>query len=308
MNSLFSKNETFFEKNSFPRSLYFLILISEPFIYRTHLNVVTKGILRRVDFSHACLAGHSVLSLLQLPPRQNFPLDGLPEYFKVDELDIYIHGDFETEEERVELATETVRGILLCYSEIEQAEESGMLPAVEKLSTKLRIVIPGMPVINVFPAYKPDTFDANDPFPPLSVAQLLHSFEIDSYCFAFDGSRVVTTLRGIRAACSRTNIANPIYKSSSKYEDRLVECRRRGYTIGVPNADLRHVHRCEGNFLEHSIDIPRLYSLCYPENKGGGELPVIKKPRELYPFEIRERRGTLGKMWEDIKFMLEPLW
>ncbi len=42
------------------------------------------------------------------PPRKDFPLEGLPDYFKVDELDIYIHGDFETEEEGVELATETV--------------------------------------------------------------------------------------------------------------------------------------------------------------------------------------------------------
>ncbi|KAL4516014.1 hypothetical protein Ndes2526B_g00728 [Nannochloris sp. 'desiccata'] len=262
--------------------------------FRNLLNTVTKGIFRRMDFTHASLAGHFILSLLQLPPsdhdnEKDWEILELPDYFSVEDLDVYVHGDFDFEEERIKLATDIVDGILLCCSE----EESGLFetpPAVEQFPEKFRIVIKGMPAINIFPDYKPDRLDMGsftlDPFPPLSLAQLLHSFDIDSYCWAYDGSRVVATLRGIRAACSRMNVANPNYKFSLNYEDRLADCWRRGYNIAIPNATTKHLHRNKPRFLTHSIDIPRLYNLSYPEDKVGGDGdPGYRPPsRDLSPW------------------------
>ena len=274
-----------------------------------------------MDFTHASIAGHSILSMLQLPrdgttedAAAGWEITHLPDYFGVKDLNIYIHGDFNTNDERTKLAADIVDGILLCCSEDTNGNFEAP-PAVERFPEKFRITIKGMPEINIFPAFKPDQPDVgtsvDDPFPPLSLAQLLHSFDIDSHCVAYTGSKVVTTLRGIRAICSRINVANPSYKSSTKYEDRLFECWKRGYTIAIPNANsVVNLHVRESRFRTHSIDIPRIHTLCYPEDRTGGDNGVPFIP--AVPFPVRRRaRGffaRLGRTLDNLRFMVEPLW
>jgi len=274
-----------------------------------------------MDFTHASIAGHSILSLLQLPTGDH---DGerdreaveLPDYFHVEDLNIYIHGDFDSEEERMKIAKDIIDGILLCCSEEERrlSESSQQLfemtPRVEQFSEKYQILIEGIPVINLYPNYKPDRVDLGrstagiDPFPPLSLAQLLHSFDIDSYCWAYDGTQVVATLRGIRAACSRMNVANPNYKCSLKYEERLVECWQRGYHIAVPGATSRNLHRNDPRFLTHNIDVPLLYTLFYPEDKDGGDGDPAYRPSPRDSSPWRPATGFIG----NLKFKFAPLW
>jgi len=269
-----------------------------------------------MDFTNASIAGHSILSLLQLPTSghnddRDREILERPDYFHVEDLNIYIHGDLDSDTERMKIAKDILDGILQCCVEEEKwLSETEMAPRVEKLPEKYQIVIEGMPIINLYPNFKPDRIDLGssslgiDPFPPLSLAQLLHSFDIDSYCWAYDGSRVVATLRGIRAACSRMNVANPNYKCSLKYEERLVECWRRGYHIAIPGATTRQLHRNLPRFLPHKIDIPRLYNLYYPEDKDGGDGDPAYRPS---PRDVSPGRPATGFI-ADLKFKFAPLW
>ncbi|KAJ1446118.1 hypothetical protein M885DRAFT_591954 [Pelagophyceae sp. CCMP2097] len=68
-----------------------------------------------------------------------------------------------------------------------------------------------------------------------SAADVLESFDVDACCFAYDGSNVQGSFRGLRALTERVNRVDASRRSLT-YESRLVKYALRGYAVHVPPA------------------------------------------------------------------------
>lgn len=69
-----------------------------------------------------------------------------------------------------------------------------------------------------------------------SVLEILTGFDVDSCCVAYDGKRVLTIPRFLRAEACRYNLIDPS-RASINYEDRLWKYSERGFGVAVPGFD-----------------------------------------------------------------------
>ena len=70
-----------------------------------------------------------------------------------------------------------------------------------------------------------------------SVEQILLGFDIDCCSFAYDGKKVVSIPRAVRAVQTRCNTVDPS-RQSITYESRLFKYAKRGFKIAIPGAEV----------------------------------------------------------------------
>lgn len=71
-----------------------------------------------------------------------------------------------------------------------------------------------------------------------SAEHVILGFDLDCCCVAYDGRRVITLPRGLRALETRVNLVDPT-RQSMNFEDRLAKYAKRGFAIGVPGLDVK---------------------------------------------------------------------
>ncbi|KAL8943907.1 MAG: hypothetical protein Q9216_000801 [Gyalolechia sp. 2 TL-2023] len=234
--------------------------------FRRNFNLFSESSLADLDWSNIVAAGSSVVtSLLPVPDKHNTSKKAQREYYHQQlapssDVDLFIWGLGEDD-------------ALKKIEEIEQNIRNAILEEVTTVRTKNAITIashyPIRHVQVVLRLYK-------------SVSEILSGFDVDCSCFAFDGTQVYGTPRGIAALMTQTNTID-LTRRSPSYESRLSKYAHRGFEVYWPD-------------LERSKVDPTIFERSFTRTVGLARLLVLEqlpKPgdREDYLFQRREERG-----------------
>ena len=115
-----------------------------------------------------------------------------------------------------------------------------------------------------------------------SVSEILSGFDVDCSCFAYDGSQVYGTPRGIAAFMTQTNTID-LTRRSPSYESRLSKYAHRGFEVYWPDLDRSRID-------------PTIFERSFARTMGLARLLVLEqlpKPgdREDYLDQRRRERG-----------------
>lgn len=115
-----------------------------------------------------------------------------------------------------------------------------------------------------------------------SVSEILSGFDVDCSCFAYDGSQVYGTPRGIAAFMTQTNTID-LTRRSPSYESRLSKYAHRGFEVYWPDLDRSRID-------------PTIFERSFARTVGLARLLVLEqlpKPgdREDYLEQRRQERG-----------------
>ncbi|KAL8671281.1 MAG: hypothetical protein Q9168_004221 [Polycauliona sp. 1 TL-2023] len=234
--------------------------------FKKNFNLFSESSLADLDWSNVVAAGSSVVtSLLPVPEKHNNSKKSLREYYHQQlapssDVDLFIWGLDEAQ------ALEKIK-------QIESSVRNAILEEVTTIRTKNAITIashyPIRHVQIVLRLYK-------------SVSEILSGFDVDCSCFAYDGSQVYGTPRGIAAFMTQTNTID-LTRRSPSYESRLSKYAHRGFEVYWPDLD------------RSKID-PTIYERSFARTMGLARLLVLEqlpKPgdREDYLNQRREERG-----------------
>ncbi|KAL8811822.1 MAG: hypothetical protein Q9200_001494 [Gallowayella weberi] len=234
--------------------------------FKRNFNLFSESSLADLDWSNVVAAGSSVVTaLLPVPDKYNTSKKALREYYHQQlapssDVDLFIWGLDEA------AAIEKIK-------QIEASIRNAILEEVTTVRTKNAITIashyPIRHVQIVLRLYK-------------SVSEILSGFDVDCSCFAYDGSQVYGTPRGIAAFMTQTNTID-LTRRSPSYESRLSKYAHRGFEVHWPDLDRSRVD-------------PTIFERSFARTRGLARLLVLEqlpKPgdREEYLDQRREERG-----------------
>ncbi|KAL8692808.1 MAG: hypothetical protein Q9224_003884 [Gallowayella concinna] len=234
--------------------------------FKKNFNLFSESSLADLDWSNVVAAGSSVVTaLLPVPDKYNTSKKALREYYHQQlapssDVDLFIWGLDEA------AAIEKIK-------QIEASIRNAILEEVTTVRTKNAITIashyPIRHVQIVLRLYK-------------SVSEVLSGFDVDCSCFAYDGSQVYGTPRGIAAFMTQTNTID-LTRRSPSYESRLSKYAHRGFEVYWPDLDRSRVD-------------PTIFERSFARTMGLARLLVLEqlpKPgdREEYLDQRREERG-----------------
>ncbi|KAL8804903.1 MAG: hypothetical protein Q9182_002305 [Xanthomendoza sp. 2 TL-2023] len=234
--------------------------------FKKNFNLFSESSLADLDWSNVVAAGSSVVTaLLPVPDKYNTSKKALREYYHQQlapssDVDLFIWGLDEA------AAIEKIK-------QIEASIRNAILEEVTTVRTKNAITIashyPIRHVQIVLRLYK-------------SVSEILSGFDVDCSCFAYDGSQVYGTPRGIAAFMTQTNIID-LTRRSPSYESRLSKYAHRGFEVHWPDLDRSRID-------------PTIFERSFARTMGLARLLVLEqlpKPgdREEYLDQRREERG-----------------
>ncbi|KAL8689597.1 MAG: hypothetical protein Q9218_004772, partial [Villophora microphyllina] len=234
--------------------------------FKKNFNLFSESSLADLDWSNVVAAGSSVVTpLLPVPKKYNTSKKALREYYHQQlapssDVDLFIWGLDEA------AAVEKIK-------QIEASVRNAILEEITTVRTKNAITIashyPIRHVQIVLRLYK-------------SVSEILSGFDVDCSCFAYDGSQVYGTPRGIAAFMTQTNTVD-LTRRSPSYESRLSKYAHRGFEVYWPDLDRSKVD-------------PTIFERSFARTMGLARLLVLEqlpKPgnREDYLDQRREERG-----------------
>ncbi|KAL8970120.1 MAG: hypothetical protein Q9197_003977 [Variospora fuerteventurae] len=234
--------------------------------FKKNFSLFSESSLADLDWSNVVAAGSSVVTpLLPVPDKYNTSKKAQREYYHQhlapsSDVDLFIWGLDEA------AALEKIK-------QIEAGVRNAILEEVTSIRTKNAITIashyPIRHVQIVLRLYK-------------SVSEILSGFDVDCSCFAYDGSQVYGTPRGITAFMTQTNSID-LTRRSPSYESRLSKYAHRGFEIYWPDLDRTKVD-------------PTIFERSFARTVGLARLLVLEqlpKPsdREDYLTQRREERG-----------------
>ncbi|KAI4103740.1 MAG: hypothetical protein L6R37_003668 [Teloschistes peruensis] len=234
--------------------------------FKKNFNLFSESSLADLDWSNVVAAGSSVVTpLLPVPGKYNTSKKALREYYHQQlapssDVDLFIWGLDEA------AALEKIK-------QIEASVRNAILEEVTTVRTKNAITIashyPIRHVQIVLRLYK-------------SVSEILSGFDVDCSCFAYDGSQVYGTPRGIAAFMTQTNTID-LTRRSPSYESRLSKYAHRGFEVYWPDLDRSKVD-------------PTIFERSFARTMGLARLLVLEqlpKPgdREDYLNQRRHERG-----------------
>lgn len=208
------------DMESFSEEDDFCIVSQEEF--HENFEIFTEGILECMDWDNLFLAGGSVLAMLSKFP-QKLATDDLKRKFyqkkyPKSDLDLYIYGlnDYDATK-KVYQIYENIKKVLSCDC---TCIRSGR--AISIVSQ-----FPYRHVQVIIRLHK-------------NLAEVLHSFDIDSCSVGFDGKKVWCTSRAHYAIINKRNYID-LSRRSLAYEYRLKKYNERGYGVAIPNFDKNKV-------------------------------------------------------------------
>ncbi|KAL8870792.1 MAG: hypothetical protein Q9174_003245, partial [Haloplaca sp. 1 TL-2023] len=223
--------------------------------FKKNFNLFSESSLADLDWTNVVAAGSSVVTpLLPVPDKYNTSKKALRD------VDLFIWGLDEA------AALEKIK-------QIETSVRNAILEEVTTVRTKNAITIashyPIRHVQIVLRLYK-------------SVSEILSGFDVDCSCFAYDGSQVYGTPRGITAFMTQTNTID-LTRRSPSYESRLSKYAHRGFEVYWPDLDRSRVD-------------PTIFERSFARTMGLARLLVLEqlpKPgdREEYLDQRRNERG-----------------
>ncbi|KAI4249359.1 MAG: hypothetical protein LQ352_005680, partial [Teloschistes flavicans] len=234
--------------------------------FKKNFNLFSESSLADLDWSNVVAAGSSVVTpLLPIPAKYNTSKKALREYYHhqlapSSDVDLFIWGLDEA------AALEKIK-------QIEASVRNAILEEVTTVRTKNAITIvshyPIRHVQIVLRLYK-------------SMSEILSGFDVDCSCFAYDGSQVYGTPRGIAAFMTQTNTID-LTRRSPSYESRLSKYAHRGFEVYWPEMDRSKVD-------------PTIFERSFARTMGLARLLVLEqlpKPgdREDYLNQRRQERG-----------------
>ncbi|KAL9581294.1 MAG: hypothetical protein Q9212_003986, partial [Teloschistes hypoglaucus] len=234
--------------------------------FKKNFNLFSESSLADLDWSNVVAAGSSVVTpLLPVPGKYSTSKKALREYYHQQlapssDVDLFIWGLDEA------AALEKIK-------QIENSVRNAILEEVTTVRTKNAITIashyPIRHVQIVLRLYK-------------SVSEILSGFDVDCSCFAYDGSQVYGTPRGIAAFMTQTNTID-LTRRSPSYESRLSKYAHRGFEVYWPDLDRSKVD-------------PTIFERSFARTMGLARLLVLEqlpKPgdREEYLDQRRQERG-----------------
>ncbi|KAL8827871.1 MAG: hypothetical protein Q9170_006840 [Blastenia crenularia] len=234
--------------------------------FKKNFSLFSESSLADLDWSNVVAAGSSVVTpLLPVPEKFNTSKKAQREYYHEklapsSDVDLFIWGLNEA-------------AALKKIEQIEASVRNAILEEVTTVRTKNAITIashyPIRHVQIVLRLYK-------------SVSEILSGFDVDCSCFAYDGSQVYGTPRGIAAFMTQTNTVD-LTRRSPSYESRLSKYAHRGFEVYWPDLD------------RSKID-PTIFERSFARTMGLARLLVLEqlpKPgdREDYLNQRREERG-----------------
>ncbi|KAL8890878.1 MAG: hypothetical protein Q9215_002029 [Flavoplaca cf. flavocitrina] len=234
--------------------------------FRKNFNLFSESSLVDLDWSNVVAAGSSVVTpLLPVPEKHSNSKKALREHYHQtlapsSDVDLFIWGLDEA------AALEKIK-------QIESSVRNAILEEVTTVRTKNAITIashyPIRHVQVVLRLYK-------------SVSEILSGFDVDCSCFAYDGSQVYGTPRGIAAFMTQTNTID-LTRRSPSYESRLSKYAHRGFEVYWPDLDRSRID-------------PTIFERSFARTMGLARLLVLEqlpKPgdREDYLDQRRQERG-----------------
>ncbi|CAI6095948.1 unnamed protein product [Clonostachys chloroleuca] len=234
--------------------------------FKNNFKIFSEQSLDDLDWSNVVAAGSSVVTAM-LPVLDEYKVSkrALREYYHEklapsSDVDLFIWGLDE------QAAVEKI-------AKIESCVRNCILAETTTIRTKNAITIvsqyPTRHIQIVLRLYK-------------SVSEILTGFDVDCSCFAFDGTQVYATPRGITSFCSQTNTID-LSRRSPSYESRLAKYARRGFDIFYADFDRKRID-------------PTVYERSLVRTLGLARLLILERlptesDRESYMNQRRKERG-----------------
>ncbi|KAI9150792.1 hypothetical protein HJFPF1_10569 [Paramyrothecium foliicola] len=234
--------------------------------FKSNFKLFSEQSLDDLDWSNVVAAGSSVVTaMLPVPEECKSSKRALREYYHEklapsSDVDLFIWGLDE------QAAIEKI-------AKIESCVRNCILADATTIRTKNAITIvsqyPTRHIQIVLRLYK-------------SVSEILTGFDVDCSCFAFDGTQVYATPRGITSFCSQTNTID-LTRRSPSYESRLAKYARRGFEVYYSDFDRKRID-------------PTVYERSLVRTLGLARLLILERlptesDRESYMNQRRRERG-----------------
>jgi hypothetical protein len=234
--------------------------------FKTNFKIFSEQSLDDLDWSNVVAAGSSVVtSMLPVPEEYKTSKRALRNHYHENlapssDVDLFIWGlDEKAAMEKIEQIETSIRGCIL--SESTTIRTKNAITIVSQYPTRhIQIVLR---------LYK-------------SVSEILTGFDVDCSCFAFDGSQVYATPRGITSFLSQSNTID-LSRRSPSYESRLAKYARRGFEVYYADFDRKRVD-------------PTVYERSLVRTLGLARLLILERlptesDREAYLNQRRAERG-----------------
>lgn len=229
--------------------------------FKKNFNLFSESSLADLDWDNVVVAGSAVVnSLLPISEEHGESTRALRNYYHEElapssDVDLFLWGL--TEEQAIEK-----------IKKIEKSVKDSILAETTTIRTKHAITIASQYPIRhiqiVLRLYK-------------SVSEILTGFDVDSSCFAYNGSQVYGTPRGVAAFLTQCNTVD-LTRRSPSYENRLFKYATRGFEIYCSDLD------------RDRID-PTIYERAFARVQGLARLLVLERlPKELDRDEYRDQR------------------
>ncbi|CAH0056898.1 unnamed protein product, partial [Clonostachys solani] len=234
--------------------------------FKNNFKIFSEQSLDDLDWSNVVAAGSSVVTaMLPVSDEYKGSKRALREYYHEklapsSDVDLFIWGLDE------QAAVEKI-------AKIESCVRNCILAETTTIRTKNAITIvsqyPTRHIQIVLRLYK-------------SVSEILTGFDVDCSCFAFDGTQVYATPRGITSFCLQTNTID-LSRRSPSYESRLAKYARRGFEIFYADFDRKRID-------------PTVYERSLVRTLGLARLLILERlptesDRESYMNQRRKERG-----------------
>lgn len=170
------------------------------------------------------------------------------------------------EKEKIQISKSLLKAdidLFLVTRDIEQA-----LSTIITFYKRLRKNIPSSKEIGILRTKNAITFLLPWPYKSIqiicrlyhSIEQVLLGFDIDCCCVAYDGKKVITIPRGIRALKTKSNIVD-VTRQSTSYEARLIKYAKRNFVISVPGTNIPYHIKKVNDAIDYSIQNRQYLSL-----------------------------------------------
>nr|CAG4713315.1 unnamed protein product [Naegleria fowleri] len=239
----------------------------EEFIY--NFNLFTNNLLKGLDYSNVCLAGGSILcTMLRAPTNQKICEHKVQAHrafsyrdLEFDKLDPYVKKLQIYKKEAIDDPNENMKFYYERYNSKHSYRTSDVdmflydltkEQAFEKIKHIIQVIRKNTDDDQVFLIRSGQSITIRTSYSIRSfqiilrlyssIEEVLCGFDVDSCCFAFDGTHVFTTPRGRRSIIYRYNMVDTS-RQSYTYEKRLYKYACRGFRIYVPNYNRNYVKR-----------------------------------------------------------------